>query len=317
MFRNVQDDLMAASITQIVKQVIAVKNSYAVNANASQGSYGFLIDDARRNLFEIVEAVSEADDEVVLAIKETFGHWARPDYMDVSASIAHGGEIPAHQGEIGKILIQRWASQPYLTPRGKRTATEIERIRNNTGTYPNNAYGSTTHTDADSPLAGLYNLSEEDLLFYTGLDAKVEIANTTRAQRTVTDAGITSTLKVLGSTTAAFVAADIGSIVVIKGAGVDGVDLASEIKTVAAPNATLIDAAGTTVSNAFALIARCQSPADYQSGVLAKALSKVIKEGDSAGLASYFQSQGDRVEPMIRANKRLMPDVAMAETAHA
>jgi hypothetical protein len=304
---------MPASIVQIVKQLIAIKNAYAVNANASQGSYGFLLDDARRNLFEIVETVLEADDEVVLAIKETVGHWARADYMDLSASITHGGEIPAHQGEIGKVLIQRSTGQPYLAPRGRRTAAEIERIRANTGTYPNNAYGSTAHTAAGSPLSGLYDLSEEQLLFYTGLDAKVEIASSVRAQRSITDAGINSASKILNSSAAQFSAPDRGSIVVISGAGVGGVDFASEIGNVTSLTASLLDAAGTTVTNAYALIARCLSPADYQPAVLAKAAAKLVKEGDSSGMAADFRGQAQIVEQMIRQNKRLMPDLVMGE----
>lgn len=304
---------MPANIAQILKQLIAVKNAYPANENASAGRYGYVLDDARRNLFELVEAILEADDEVLLAIKETIGHWARGDFLQLSGSITHASTIPTHQGEIGRILIRRSATEDYLPARGRRPAQEIERYRANTGAYPNNAYGATRHTTLGSPLAGFYDVSEEQLLFYAGEDAKIELINTSRQARTVTDAGITSGADILSFASAN--SSDIGAIAVVEGAGVDGVDFASEIRSVAAPNATLADAAGTTVSNAYALIARCQSPADYQSAVLVKAASKVVKEGDSPSLATYFTQQSDKMEMLIRQNKQILPDVVMEEKA--
>jgi hypothetical protein len=297
------------NIVQAVKQVLSVKNAGVA------GQYGFVLSDSRRNLYEAVEAVLEADDEIVLAIKETFDHWARPDLLADSVEIPHGSRIPQHQGEIGKVLIQRSSSAAFLPARGRRQASEIERLRANTGTYPNDVYGKSVHTQAGSPLSGFYDLSEEQLLFYTGYSAKVEIANTSRLSRTTTDAGINATAKLLSSSAAVFASADIGSIALIGGAGVGGVDFASEIRAVAAPNATLADAASTTVSNATLLIARCQSPADYQSAVVGKAIAKMFKEGDDATLWTFHLRQAEAFDAMVRRNQRLLPDVVAMEKA--
>jgi hypothetical protein len=306
---------MPASIVQAVKQLIAVKNAYAANASATAGQYSFLLNDSRRSLWEFVEAALEADEEIVTAIDETVGHWARPDYLAESDEIAHGSEIPTHVGEVGKVLIQRAAGEDFLPARGKRSAAEIERYRANTGTYPNDVYGKTVHTAAGSPLAGYYDISEEDVLFYTGLSAKVRLANYVRSLRVTLDAVTAGGTKGLESPLGGFSSADNGSLAVVAGAGVGGVDFASEILSGAGTSAILADVVPATVSAATLWVARLQSPAAYLPLVVRLALPKLYKEGDSEGLQSSHIAQAADVIPMVRRNARIVPDVVMGEKA--
>lgn len=307
---------MVASIVQAVRQCIAAKNANAANASATAGLYGFALNDSRRSLWEVVEAVLEADEEIVTAILETVGHWARPDYLADSVTIAHGTEIPTHTGEIGKVLIQRSNGASWRAPRGRKPAAEIERIRDNTGVFPNNVYGATAHTDAGSPLSGLYDISEEDLLFYTGYSAKVQLASFARALKTITDASINTGVdpKLLTSTSISG-SSDAGSIVVVTGGGLAGVDFAAEIKAASVGTATLVEAASTTVTNVTTWIARCQSPASYLGGIVNLALPRLFKEGDDANLQAIAEKRADEVIPAVKRNARLMPDVVQGEMA--
>lgn len=306
---------MSASIVQIVRQIIAAKNANAAHASASAGLYGFVLNDSRRTLWETVEAVLEADDETVLDILETVGHWARADYLADSNPIIHGEEIPTHQGEIGKVLIQRANGEPFRASRGKRTAAEIERYRANTGTYPTNIYGASAHTDTGSPLSGFYDISEEDLLFYTGYSAKVEVANVSRSLKTLTDGAINVSVNAKSLTSTSIDSSDAGALAVVMGAGASGVDFASEVRAASVGVATLADAASTTVSNATLWIAKCQSPAVYQSLVRIRAQKKLHKEGDDPTLLAIWEKQAEVLEQRVRQNARRLPDVVAMEKA--
>jgi hypothetical protein len=302
---------MPASIVSAVKQLVAARNANAANSAQTAGLYGFVLNDARRSLWEFAEAALEADGEIVTAILETVGHWARPDYLAESDPIAHGAEIPAHVGEIGRVLIQRSSGALYLPARGRRPGADIERYRANTG----GVYGATVHTDAGSPLAGYYDISEEDVLFYTGFSAKVRLATYSRAFRATLDGAITAPTKTLSSPLGGFTSADNGSLAVIQGAGVSGVDFASEILNGSGTTATLADAAGTTVTAATLWVARLQSPAAYLAGIVRLALPKLYKEGDDAGLQSNHVAQAAEIIQMVRRNARVVPDVVMGEKA--
>jgi hypothetical protein len=306
---------MAASIVAAVRQLISLKNANAANAQATAGQYGFVLNDSRRSLWEFVEAALEADEEIVTAILETVGHWARADYLADSAAIAHGGKIPTHAGEIGKVLIQRAAGAAFLPARGRAPSSKIEAYRANTGAPPNDVYGSTVHTAAGSPLSGLYDISEEDLLFYTGVSAKVQLASFARAFRYTLDAAITAATKDLSSATG-FSSADVGSIAIIAGAGGSGTDFASEIFSVpSGTGALLTDAAGSTVVAATMWVARLQSPGAYLPLVVRRALPTLYKEGDDAGLQAVHEKQAGEVIPMVKRNARIVPDVVAGEMA--
>lgn len=156
------------SATQVTLAAPAV-----VTVAGATVSYGGRLTDDRRNLLELNEGAFESDEDFYVAIAETLGHWARQDLMALSGSIANAGEIP-HIGELGEVLIQVGAAEPYL-PGKPAEYEEITRLRANTGVAPLNVYGSLAHDAVGSQIGGYFRASEDgDYLYYTGSDAKVK-----------------------------------------------------------------------------------------------------------------------------------------------
>jgi hypothetical protein len=236
-------------------------------------------DDNRRNNFELHKATNAADAQVCKARASTLGDGYRSLFLSLSASISHGGVIPDHLGALEQVTI-KYATTDSVYRAGKFdkdvTLADIENWRGLGATLYGGAH------DSGIAISGFY-LELSNQLFYTGADAKIQLANFTRKSRQVVDAAITSGLKVLTSATAAFTAADVGSAVVIDGAAANGDPLASVIDT--HTNATTVsirDAAGATVSAKLAMIAQCQSPEVDEDTVFGLALGNLVKEGDRA-----------------------------------
>lgn len=139
-------------------------------------SYGGRLRDDRRNLFELREAAFEADETHYLALAETTGHWLRPELLTLSTGLAHdtqlGTAIP-HIGPLGRVFIRIDPLGAYQP--GKRAEPEeVTRLRANTGSAPNNTYGSLAHNVAGSQIGGYYWMPEdENTVQYTGDSLKV------------------------------------------------------------------------------------------------------------------------------------------------
>lgn len=132
-------------------------------------SYGGKLEDDRHNLLELREAAIEADDEVYITLGETPQHWARSD-VTTATSLTHGAKLPAHVGDVTAIMIKADAADDTRRSRPAGFET-IERYRANTGTAPNDVYGSYTHTDSNSPLAAFHHIDGADRFFFAGSEA--------------------------------------------------------------------------------------------------------------------------------------------------
>lgn len=150
---------------------VTLANAAVVTVAGATVSYGGRLADDRRNLLELREGAFEADEDFYVPIAETLGHWARQDLMSLSGSIANAGAIP-HIGELGQVVIQTGAAQPYL-PMKPAEFEEIARMRANTGVAPLNVYGSLAHDAVGSQIGGYGRISEDgEYVNYTGSDAK-------------------------------------------------------------------------------------------------------------------------------------------------
>lgn len=134
-------------------------------------------DDARRNTTELTNIILAADARVCEARASCVGDGYRSLFLSLSASIAHRGVIPDHLGPIEQVTIQLVAAGDYVTGKFDKDLrlADIERWRTNT----DSRYGA-AHNAAASLTAGYY-IRRGSQLFYTGNDAKVQIATFTRS----------------------------------------------------------------------------------------------------------------------------------------
>lgn len=154
---------------------VTLANAAVVTVAGATVSYGGRLADDRRNLLELREGAFESDEDFYLPVAETVGHWARPDIVTLSASIVNGAEVPEHIGDIGEVLIQVGAAQPYL-PGKPAEFEEIARLRANTGAAPLNVYGSQAHDAVGSQIGGYFRVSEDGTYVnYTGSDCKIPL----------------------------------------------------------------------------------------------------------------------------------------------
>lgn len=155
-------------------RLIALLNSAPASTWATTIS---ATDDARRNTTELTNIVLAADARICEARASCVGDGYRSLFLALSASIAHGGVIPDHLGPIEQVVIQHVAAGDYLPGRfdPDLTLDDIVRWRANTDSH----YGP-NHNAALSALSGFY-LRRGSQLFYTGNDAKAQIATFTRS----------------------------------------------------------------------------------------------------------------------------------------
>ena len=146
--------------------------AYATAMLAASDNYGEPAD----GLYEpelIVEGLHLGDEQTVLAIMSTDGHFSRGDFLTLSADIVHGGAIPEHVGELGDVMIKRTAGDSVYLVGNPASHDQINRWRANTGVSPFDVYGPLAHDAAGSCLAGYFYSAEEAFLYYTGTSAKV------------------------------------------------------------------------------------------------------------------------------------------------
>lgn len=165
---------MAVDLTVVQKRATAILGAATQNADGS-ATYVTTVADDRRHATDIADSATEAVLMIIQAICETPGDGNRAEFMTDSASIPHRGEIPAHYGPIGIPKIQRYAGQDFIAGH-QRSAEDIESMRENVQSL----YDSVAHNAAGSSLGGYFDV-RDNLLFYTGLDAKVPIATFVRA----------------------------------------------------------------------------------------------------------------------------------------
>lgn len=133
--------------------------------------------DARRNDTELDKMILAADARVCEARASCVGDGYRSLFLSLSASIAHAGVIPDHLGPIEQVTIQLVAAGAYVAGKfdADLTLDDIETWRANT----DSRYG-VAHNAAGSVTGGYY-LRRGSQLFYTGNDAKVQIATFVRS----------------------------------------------------------------------------------------------------------------------------------------
>lgn len=142
---------------------------HLMNANTS-GVYDTSITDDRFTSGLVDESLFENDETVYLTCAESVGHWSRPDMLTLSSDLSNGDAIPSHIGDLGKVVIKRSGGESIYYPATPvRSAEDITRYRENS----DDSYGETAHDASGSALAGLYHITEEGLIYFTGYRAKV------------------------------------------------------------------------------------------------------------------------------------------------
>jgi hypothetical protein len=135
-------------------------------------------DDNRRNDTELNKIILAADARICVARARRWGDGYRSLFLSLSASIPHGGVLPDSLGPPEQIQI-KYATTDTEYKAGKFdpsvSLADIERWRANAGAR----YGA-SHSAANSVLSGFYRLMGRQL-FYTGADAKAQIATFTKA----------------------------------------------------------------------------------------------------------------------------------------
>lgn len=133
--------------------------------------------DNRRNDTELDNIILAADARICQAHAKKRGDGYRSLFLSLSASVTHGSELPDSLGTPEQILIKYVAADTEYKPGqfdSSLSLADINRWRTNAGTR----YG-VAHDAASSVLSGFFRL-ESRQLFYTGADAKAQIATFTR-----------------------------------------------------------------------------------------------------------------------------------------
>lgn len=165
---------MAVTQSTVEKSVIQILNAGEQNASGSP-VYSAVIQDDRRVAGHVTDAATQAGERILLAICETEGNGHRPNFMALSGSIAHGAVLPEHIGPIGTVQIQPYAGAEFIAGL-PADVDDIESWRANVSSL----YDTVAHNASGSSLAGRYAVLGNEL-FYTGHDAKIYLANFTRA----------------------------------------------------------------------------------------------------------------------------------------
>jgi hypothetical protein len=164
------------AVTRCSLSTLTSRAVSALNAGVA-ATYGTTLADDRRSAGEITAAILAADARVCTARAKRWGDGYRSLFLGDSGSIPHAGKIPDHLGPIEQVVIKH-ASGDSDYKAGKTdeslTLGDVENWRANGVAV----YGA-AHDAAESVIAGFYK--EVGLqLFYTGSDAKAQIANVAR-----------------------------------------------------------------------------------------------------------------------------------------
>lgn len=186
---------MPATLATVQKQVISI-----LNANTS-GVYDTSISDDRMTAGFIDECIFQADEDVITAIAETPGHWARSDYLDWCTAITNSDdpiEIPSHLGQLGRVVVRPYSGTAIFLPSTKATLEEILRYKEN----DSNSYGAIAHNASGSSISRFVHISEEDLLYFTGYQAKIRMIVYARTAALQSPAAYTSAVSQSAATKA-------------------------------------------------------------------------------------------------------------------
>jgi len=130
------------------------------------------INDRRRVEGMIRDAIVAKDAAVRAAICLTEKSPHRVRYLDYSAELQSGDEIPDHYGPIGEVVIQKISAGAFEPAVEAETVEQINEWRENVGSV----FGLVAHDAANSPLSGWFKQVGTRLRF-TGYRAKIEIAS--------------------------------------------------------------------------------------------------------------------------------------------
>lgn len=145
---------------------------------ASQAcSFGGQMNDDRRNLYEIVEAVYQADERTIRVGLATPNWFALADLLAISSSITTNTQLPAHVGNVFQVYIKTASADTAYEVGIPTDPYTVHRYKN---TIATTIYGDVSDVTAGSLLAKYYCIDENNILTYTGFDAKIYDLNYSR-----------------------------------------------------------------------------------------------------------------------------------------
>jgi hypothetical protein len=166
--------MAVVDFTQCQKICLALLNAgpddYSFSVNVGDERFGTL--GAASD--QVKEAILAADEQVVLAILETEGHWARPDYVDWSGQLDYLDEIPTHVGKTGQVEILVSNGGAYV-PGVPATIEEIRMWRG----ADSSSFGSKAHNASGSAVAGYFAI-RDNVVQFTGYRLAVKLGTYTR-----------------------------------------------------------------------------------------------------------------------------------------
>lgn len=167
------------AITRCLLSTVLGRLIAAVNAApaATWATTVSATNDKRRNDTELTNIILAADARICAARARRRGDGYRSLFLSLSASITNGSELPDSLGTPEYILIKHATGDTDYRPGvfdSDLSVADINRWRANVGSR----YGA-AHDAANSVLSGYFRLMSRQL-FYTGADAKAQIATFTR-----------------------------------------------------------------------------------------------------------------------------------------
>lgn len=145
---------------------------------ASQAcSFGGQMNDDRRNLMEIVEAIYEGDERTMRVGLATPNWFALADLLTLSASVTTNTRLPAHVGQIFQVYVKTASADTDYVIGIKTDPYTVRRYKNAAAAT---IYGDVADTTANSLLAKYFAVDENNVLTFTGFDAKVYALNYAR-----------------------------------------------------------------------------------------------------------------------------------------
>jgi hypothetical protein len=132
------------------------------------------INDRRRVEGMIRDAINAKDAAVRAAICMSENSPHRVRYMDWSADLDHGDELPDHYGPVGAVRIKLYpAASGYEAGVEADSVEQINLWRENLG----NMFGTLAHNAAGSTTGGHFLIVDNSRIYLTGHKAQVEIAS--------------------------------------------------------------------------------------------------------------------------------------------
>jgi hypothetical protein len=160
-------------------EIVTVRGRLIAALNAAPAAtWSLTATDGRRNDVELDYLILGADARICTARARRRGDGYRSLFLSLSASITNGSALPDSLGTPEYILIKHATGDSDYKPGmfdPDLSVSDINRWRTNVGSR----YGA-NHDAANSVLPGYFRLISRQL-FYTGADAKAQIATFTRS----------------------------------------------------------------------------------------------------------------------------------------